>query len=460
MRLKESLVRNMIFPVIDIANRSSVLRYLDLYRRSQRWSLERLEKLQEKKIRKMISYVYNNVPYYRKTFKEKNLRTEDIKNAEDLKKIPVLTHGNVRHHSDDLIAINRSKDSLFMWQTAGTTGHPLIFYRDKNESSSAEACLYRGWEWCGYQIGMKIALIWGRNLISSKYAYLRREMRGFLTRSVFVDAWNLGEEKIENSLEILNTAKPTFLRGYTSPIYIFAQFINQKNVNLKFNLTGISTTAEPIFGFQRDAIEKAFNCQVFNQYGCGEVNSMGFECEEHMGLHIPMERIHIEFLDREDNSPVSDGEMGRIVVTCLENYAMPFIRYDTEDLGIKKPESCSCGRNLPLMDSIVGRTIDMIRLPNGNVIFGGLFVYALEDMKWIEKYGIIQFQVLQKKKDHIILKIHSETKPSQQACESFARLMERHLGNVVFDIEIVDQIPVSASGKRKYIISEVDPQSS
>jgi len=145
-----------------------------------------------------------------------------------------------------------------------------------------------------------------------------------------------------------------------------------------------------------------------------------------MGLHIPMERIHIEFLGMEDNSPVSDGKMGRIVVTCLENYGMPIIRYETEDLGIKKPEFCSCGRNLPLMDSIVGRTIDTIRLPNGNVVFGGFFVVALLDMEWIEKYGIIQFQVVQKKKDYIILKIHSEKKPSKRACQSFVGLMERH----------------------------------
>lgn len=457
MGLKESLVRNIAFPLIDITSRSSVLGYLNLYRRSQWWDLQRLKKLQEKKIRKMIRHVYNNVPYYRKIFKENNLRPEDVKNAEDLRKIPVLTHENVRQHLEDLIAINRSKDSLFKCQTGGTTGHPLILYKDKNELSSAQASLYRGWEWCGYQIGKKIVVIWGTHVVTSKYASLKMKLRRSLARSFFIDAWNLGEEKIKHSVEKLNALKPTFLMGYTSPIYIFANFINHKNINLEFNPAGVSTTAEPIFGFQRDTIEKAFNCQVFDQYGCGEVNSMGFECDEHTGLHVPIERIHVEFLDVDDNCPISDGETGRLVVTCLENFGMPIIRYDTEDLGIKKSESCSCGRNLPLMDSIVGRTIDTIKLPNGNVIFGGFFVIALEDMEWIEKYGIIQFQVVQKKKDHITLKIRSEKKPSHRACESFERLMERHLGDVYFDIELVDQIAVSASGKRRYIISEVDP---
>jgi len=316
--------------------------------------------------------------------------------------------------------------------------------------------LYRGREWCGYRIGEKRALIWGRRLVTSKYASLKKKLVRFLTRSVFIGAWNLSENRLKDFVNRLNAAKPVFLSGYASPIHLLANFINQKGADLKFNLNGISTTADQLLSFQRKEIEKAFRCEVFDQYGCTEVNSLGFECEEHMGLHIPIERVHIEFLDVEDDSPVSEGETGRIVVTCLENYGMPFIRYDTEDLGKKREESCSCGRNLPLMGSIVGRKTDSIRLPNGNVIYGGFFRYVLKDLEWIAKYGIIQFQVVQKKLDYIVLKIQSQKKPSQQALESFKGLVKRHLGDVVFDIEFVNQIPVSASGKRKYIISEVN----
>jgi len=457
MQFTKVATKKIIYPLIDAIAGKSTMRYFDSYKESQWWSYQKLMYAQDKKIRQMIKHLYSNVPYYRRIFKEKNLGPENIKNSEDLTKIPVLTHENVRQNLDDLIANNMSKTSLFRCQTGGTTGHPLVLYKDKNELSSAEACLYRGWEWSGYQIGEKRALLWGTHLTTSKYASFKEELKRIFTRSIFIGAWNLSEEKIKNSLRKMNTMKPTFLIGYTSSIYTFAKFINHEDIDLKFRLTGILTTAEPIFDFQRDAIEKAFNCQVFDQYGCGEVNSMGFECEEHKGLHIPTERIHIEFLDLEDYSPVSDGEMGRIVVTCLENYGMPIIRYDTEDLGRKKQESCSCGRNLPLMNSIVGRTIDTITLPNGHAIFGGFFVYALQDIEWIKKYGIIQFQVVQKKKDYIIFKIHSQKEPSQQALESFEGLMKRHLGDVVFNVEFVDQIPVSASGKRRYIISEVNP---
>lgn len=443
----------MVFPLIY----REMMKWLRFYEKSQWWRYEKLEELQEKKIRKMINYVYNNVGYYRKAFKDRNLRPEDIRNAKDLERIPLLTHQDVRQNLGDLISANKPMWSMIRCQTTGTTGHPLILYKDRNETESSEACLLRGWRWCGYRIGDKSALIWGRRLVFSKFSSLRRKLVRSLTRSVFIDAWNLGEKRIKDIVKKLNAEKPTFLSGYASPIYLLANFINQKGADVEFNLNGISTTAEPLLSFQRKEIEKAFNCEVFDQYGSTEINSLGFECKEHMGLHIPIERVHIEFLDPKDDSPVSKGETGRVVVTCLENYGMPLIRYDTEDLGIKKEESCSCGRNLPLMNPIIGRTIDLIRLPNGNAIFGGFFFYALEDLEWIAKYGIIQFQVVQKKLDYFILKIESQKRPSQQALESFEGLMKRHLGDVVFNVEFVDQIPVSASGKRRYIISEVNP---
>jgi len=457
--LKESLVRNIVFPLIDIASRQSVLRYLDLYEKSQWWNLEKLERMQEKKLRALIRHAWNNVPYYRRMFKTADLKPEEIKNVEDLENIPILTHENVKQYLDDLVAVNIPMRSMGRVQTGGTTGHPLLLYKDKNELSSSMASLYRGWRWSGYKIGEKMAQIWGAPTVASKYKLLRKRLRRLATRNILIGAWNLGHKNIEDAIRRLNKEKPTFLRGYTSPIYLFAKFIDQEGINLEFDLTGISTTAEPLLGFQRETIEKAFRCEVFDQYGCGEVNSMGFECKEHNGLHIPIERVYIEFLDEKDYSPVSEGKTGRIVVTSLDNYGMPLIRYDTEDLGIRRDGYCSCGSKLPLMDSILGRTIDMIRLPNGNVLFGGFFVIALEDMDWIAKYDIIQFQVIQQTRDHIVLKIQSERTPSGQGLRSFIDLVQRYVGDdVVFEIEFVHEIPVSASGKRRYIISEVDPQ--
>ena len=461
MCLKESLVRNIVFPVIDIANRSSVLRYLDLYEKSQWWSLKKLKELQERKLRRLISHAYGNVPYYRRIFKTINMKPEEIKNVEDLEKIHILTHENVRQYLDDLVAVNTPRSSLARFQTTGTTGHPLILYKDQNEISSSMASLYRGWRWCGYNIGEKMAQIWGVPTVASKYKLLRERLRRLVTRNVLVGAWNLSHKNIEDAIKRLNKEKPTFLRGYTSPIHLFAKFIDQNGVTLEFNLTGISTTAEPLFNFQRETIERAFHCEVLDQYGCGEINSMGFECEGHTGLHIPIERVYIEFLSEKDYSPVSEGKTGRIVVTSLDNYGMPLIRYDTEDLGIKKDGYCSCGRQLPLMGSIVGRTTDMIRLPNGDILFGGFFAIALEDMEWIAKYDIVQFQVVQSTRNRIVLKIQSQRTPSEQGLRSFIDLVQRYVGeDVFFEIEFVDEIPVSASGKRRYIISEVDPQSS
>ncbi|NIO36480.1 hypothetical protein GTO27_02130, partial [Candidatus Bathyarchaeota archaeon] len=186
-----------------------------------------MKKLQENKIRNMIEYAYYNVPYYQRVFKKRNLRPENIQNAEDLKRIPVLTHESVRQHQDDLIATTRPKDSLFRCQTGGTTGHPLVVYEDKNELSSAQACLYRGREWCGYPIGEKRALIWGRPLAASTYATLKSSVTRLLTRCVFIGAWYLGQRRIVEIIDRLNATKPVFISGYTSPICLVADFITQ-----------------------------------------------------------------------------------------------------------------------------------------------------------------------------------------------------------------------------------------
>ncbi|MCW4051991.1 MAG: hypothetical protein NWE78_02120 [Candidatus Bathyarchaeota archaeon] len=453
-------MRNIVYPLIDIYDRSSVLKFLKLYEKSQWWSLKRLRDMQERKLGKMIHHAWNNVPYYRRIFKKQNLRPEKTKKIEDLEKIPVLTHDDIRQHLDDLVAVNKSRDSLARIQTTGTTGHPLVLYKDRNGVSSGMASLYRGLSWCGYSLGEKMAVIWGARTIPtrfSKYQLLKERLRRLTTRRILISAWNLGQKDIKVAIERLNKKKPTFLRGYVSPIYLLASFINQKDAEINFSLKGISTTAEPLLSFQRAEIEKAFRCEVFDQYGCGEVFSLGFECEEHMKLHIPTERVHIEFLDLDDKTPVSEGETGRIVVTCLENYGMPLIRYDTDDLGSKREESCTCGRKLPLMNPITGRTLDLIRLPNGKIIYGGFFAYALEDMEWIAKYGIVQFQVIQKKRDHVVLKIQSQRTPVGQDLRSFLDLMQTSVGkDVFFEIRFVDEIPVSASGKRRYIISEVN----
>jgi len=456
MRLKKSLVKNVFFPLIH----RETMKWLHFYEKSQWWNPAKLKKLQEKKIRRMIGYVYNKVPYYRKIFKDANLQPQDIQKREDLVKIPVLTHQDIRQNLDNLTSAEKPKSSLFRCQTTGTTGHPLILYKDESELGSSKACLYRGWKWCGYEIGEKKAHIWGRRLIASKYDNLKENLKRYLLRSIFIGAWDLSEEKIEFSIKRLKSAKPTFLSGYVSAIYLYADFINRGGSRAKFNLRGVSTTAEPLLGYQRRAISKAFRCDVFDQYGCGEINSLGFECEKHMGLHVPIERVHIEFLDLKDDSPVSEGEMGKVIVTCLDNYGMPFIRYDTEDLGIKREEFCTCGRKLPLMDQITGRTFDLIRLPNGKVIYPGFFAYVLEELEWIAEYDIIQFQLIQKKSDHIVLKLQSQKQPSQKSLESFRQFVMKKLEDVVFDIQFVNQIPASASGKRRYMISEVQSQSS
>lgn len=426
-----------------------MLNFLKLYTKSQYWNCQKLDEFRNKKLMMMVNYAYNNIPYYRQIFRINNLKPDNIKNTEDVTKIPILTRKDIVKFNEDLIAPNRPRNSLVKIQTSGTTGHPLTVYKDRNEISSALACLYRAREWWGYNIGEKRAVLWSANRTLSGYDNLKEKLTRFLIRCTFFNTFNLSEENIEETIAKLNRIKPKFLSGYTSPMYRVAQIINEKRIKLKFSLTGVSTTAEPLFKHQRTEIENAFQCQVFDQYGCGECNSLGFECQKHTGLHIPIERVHVELLDEKTNNPVSEGEMGKIVITCLENYGMPIIRYDTEDLAIKNDDFCSCGRNLPLMHSIVGRTQDFLRLPNGSVIYGAVFMVAINNSNWINKYHIQQIQVFQKKNYQIILQIKSLNEPNQKEIQSFKSALREDLKDTDFEIKFVDQIPPFLVGQEK-----------
>jgi len=279
----------------------------------------------------------------------------------------------------------------------------------------------------------------------------------FVKKEIFESSWKITENRMRDLIKLLNRKRPKFLRGYSGTIYRLAKFIDQNDINLELDLTGVSVTAGPLLGFERDTIEKAFRCEIFDQYGSGEVHSLGFECEHHAGLHIPIERVYIEFLDLNEDVAISEGEQGRIIVTSLENYGMPIIRYDTGDLGAIKEEFCSCGRRLPIMSSVVGRKNDLIRLPHGEIISWGIFIGLMLDMDWTLKYGLNQFQIVQKKENYIIIKIESQKRPESQDLEIFQNFIKNRIGDIDIKFEFVDRIPISASGKRKFVISEVSP---
>jgi phenylacetate-CoA ligase len=267
-----------------------------------------------------------------------------------------------------------------------------------------------------------------------------------------MDAFELTDKKMENFAKLLIQKRPTMLLAYANAVYIFARHLEDiKFPARKIGLKGIVSSAEKLYDFQRRLIERVFGCPVFDRLGSREVGLVASECDKHEGLHMNIDNLIIEFLD-EDDQPVSSGKPGRIVVTDLLNKAMPFIRYDTGDIGSWIDRPCSCGRTLPLMKCVEGRTVDFILTKDGRKIHGEYFTHLFYGVR-----GLEQFQLLQKDLDLIEVKI---IKTSEWDAHKGPQILEKIRNymqdpQLKIDLIFVDEISKSRSGKLRFTISEL-----
>ena len=442
-----SLIKKIVMPLADRVKGRNILKHLRELERSQWYSPDRIEELQRKKLRLIIQHSYDNIPYYHKIFRELNLKPNDIKTAEDLSKLPVLTKDIVRNNIDKLVAKNIHASKLIESNSSGSTGEPLKFYITQESQDMSNAAAFRGWGWAGFSMGDKIVNLAGFPYQMIGKSELSKRIAYTITRHQFLQAFNLDENTINQYIEFIRTYKPKAIRGYSSSIYLLAKAMEEYGIH-DIQPHAIITHGETLSGEMRQTIEKQFGCKVFDGYG-GEGMLIAMQCGEHDGYHLTAENLVVEFIKQ--NEHVSAGELGEIVLTDLTNYGMPFIRYKIGDVGKPSDDTCSCGRGLPLMESIEGRVPDMIMTPSGKVLivhfFTGLFEY-------IE--GVDQFQILQEKSDELIVRLVKNSKFSDTDEGRIVREIQEYAGeDVGIVIDFVEEIPVSRSGKRRFVISKV-----
>jgi phenylacetate-CoA ligase len=240
--------------------------------------------------------------------------------------------------------------------------------------------------------------------------------------------------------------KPTMLRGYTSSLYYLAQVMSGKGV--KLNVKSVSTTGETMFDFQRELIESFYGCRAHDGYG-GEGMEIAGQCETEPGYHVNAESVVLEVVDSEGQA-CPDGVEGQIVLTDLNHYSMPFIRYNIQDMGVRSGKACACGRGLPVLDRIAGRLTDIGVTPSGKPIFVQFFSIVLRGV--VSK--VRGFQVVQERPDLITLYVVPGDGFDEVRQEVVAKAQDYVGGDVRVELKTVDDIPLAASGKRRLFISK------
>lgn len=424
---------------------------------SQWWSLEELKQYQRTQLEKLLTHAYHNVPYYRKVFDQRGLKPQDICDFDDLRKLPYLTKEIVRENLQDLIAKNISPDEMQYVTTGGSTGAPLGLYIEKRTNRLRLAFEWREFNWMGYHFGDRCVVLRG-NVVdradggqSAWWEYDRGN------NYLVLSAYDMEEENLPHYVRMMEEFQPKVIRAYPSAIEILARFLgaNDLQINKRGYLQAISTSSETLYPHQREIVEGVFGCPVFDKYGNSEQVTILGECERHEGYHDFMEYSYTEILDKDGEQVTKEGEVGEIVGTSFTNYAVPLIRYKTQDLVEYTSEVCSCGRALPLVKRLEGRTQGLIVTKRGNLISLGPLLFGIHDSHWTR---IKQLQFVQQKRGDLTLKVVKDMSFSEEDVRSYILhlLRQRKLDTICnLRIEFVEDIPLTSSGKHRFLIQEL-----
>ncbi|WP_233842626.1 phenylacetate--CoA ligase family protein [Dyella sp. 2HG41-7] len=449
--LYETAFRRVLFPAYETGlRRRRTLIYLDTYRRDQWLAREQIEALQWERLQRLLEHCYRDVPYYRTRWRGLGITPKDIRNLDDYAKLPTLTKADIREHFDELKA-DSWRDRLLFKATGGSTGEPMRFGFTRESNDRRTAVMWRGYEWAGSRMGRRTLFLWGGPVGDPTRAH---QLKDRIYNTVFsrriLNSFKMTEANMAEYADAIDRYRPDIIVAYVGPLVQLAQWLIASGRTI-WQPQAIIGGAEAMHEFQRNAIQQAFGAPAFNTYGCREFMLIAAECEQRHGLHINSDHLVVELCT--PHGAARDGQTGDVVITDLFNYGMPFIRYANGDLATASSEQCPCGRGLPLLTRVEGRTLDAIRTPSGHVLPGEFFPHMLKDVP-----GLQRFQLVQRRLDRLDLSIVRGAGFDEASLEYIYREVDKVLGDSVeLHCHFVDDIPLTRSGKLRVTVSELTP---
>ncbi|MEO7560709.1 MAG: AMP-binding protein [Nitrosospira sp.] len=416
---------------------------------SQWWDEKRLKALQFSRLRRLLIHAQTNVPYYRRLFAQFGFKAEDVRCLADLTQLPFLDKSRIRSNIDTLKS--ERAQHLARFNTGGSSGEPLIFYIGKERIAHDVAAKWRATRWWDVDIGDPEIVVWGSPIELGAQGGIRA-LRDRLLRTKLLPAFEMSEQKLDLFLDEIRATHPKMLFGYPSALSHIAHHAEAKKLRMdNLGIRVAFVTSERLYDEQRQQISKTFGCPVANGYGGRDAGFIAHECPQG-GMHITAEDIIVEIVDQQGNV-LPSGEAGEIVVTHLATRDFPFIRYRTGDIGVLDSKSCACGRGLPLLREIQGRSTDFVVAQNGTVMHGLALIYVLRDLPQIRAFKIIQESV-----DCTRVWVVCEDELNPELAEKIELGFKARLGNgVSIIIEEMAEIPAEKSGKFRYVVSKITP---
>lgn len=446
--LYTALVSKLLFPLHEKLKKHKTVAIRQSLEKSQWYPRERLVADQAKRLNRFINTIYQHVPYYREKMDELKLTPSDIQTPADLVKLPFLDKAIIGNNFDRLTSDIAGPLSRF--NTGGSSGQPLIFLLGNERVSHDVAEKWRATRWWDVDIGDREIVAWGSPIELGAQDRVRL-IRDKLFRSELIPAFDLTEQKILQFIEQIRSTRPKMLFGYPSVFDLLAKTARKQGIRMDdLGIKVAFVTSERLYPYQRENIESVFGCPVANGYGGRDAGFIAHQCP-HGGMHLSFEDMVVEIVDPQGN-PLPCGESGEIVVTHLGTTEFPFVRYRTGDIAVMSDKSCECGRPLPMLESIEGRSTDFVVAADGKILHGLSLIYILRDMEQVDSFKIIQ-ESKQRTRVQVVAK---STEVDQAMADKITAGFKARLGDSVqIDIEAVSEIEPEKSGKYRYVISKV-----
>jgi phenylacetate-CoA ligase len=447
-----TILRNWIYPLAQKLRKRDYAKMMQDAQRNQYLEREQLRRIQFTKLKALLHHSYQTVPYYRDRYKQAGLEPDDIRCLDDIKLLPILTKDEIRNDHKWFLS-EKPRTPVFKVSTSGSTGIPMEFHISQSAAAAANTCRIRALEWWGIKLGDRelrfggIGYPMGSGVKVFAKKHFISPVRYRIMNRRTLSAFDMSPQSMDAYWNFIQKYSPKYFFGYPSSFHIFAQYIREQGYDGKsLGLRCVVTTGEILFDWQVQEIEDVFNCPVANEYGSAEVGVMayGYPCG---ALHIMDDFILLEVVKTNPND-----EAGEIVVTHLENWGSPLIRYNVQDLAIPLDDASPCphGLGFKKIRRVIGRYHDLIRLPSGRIVHGTYFEGLMREV-----VGVQQYQVIQKKPDLFeILVVSNEEFTTDQ--EDFIRdKINLHLEYAQVEIIRTQTISKEATGKLRYVISEV-----
>lgn len=428
----------VIYPLAEKVKHTNSMVWYKRIQEMNTWSREEIKAWQEAHLQRIVKQAYEHTVYWKRVFDERGLKPSDIRTAEDLKKLPILTKAEIRAHYDEIVPDNLSSIRHRKGQTGGTTGEPMQYVDDEEVWGYVTANKIVAWRTTGYRFGDPFMALGSASLFKKNAPLARRILDGIRNERAY-NSMNLDEALCKQYIDILEKQKIHYVYGYASAIYLLAKYALDHKIDMR-HMRGAFTTSENLTDVYRETIEKAFGCRVMDCYGARDAAVTAYEITPgtyHLGYSALLEVVD-EF----------EPGKGTLLSTNLLNMAFPMFRYDYGDVA--ELDNNSAEYNGQVLHQIFGRVSDVLRLDNGHVLTSPGFTILMRNFD-VKAYDIQKLSGSSVRMQVVVA--DGWTKEDEK---KLIKEMERFCGEgCAFALENVEKFEEGKNGKKRYFMNDL-----